>query len=99
MILVILKNYMEVQRNGKHNDLNDEHIQIIKHAYESTVDIPGVVAIVDNSEVLANESKMLISMYVHSFNDCKDSISDCFEEWKESSATLYSTFGNMHTKM
>ncbi|MBR3475598.1 MAG: SAM-dependent DNA methyltransferase [Candidatus Methanomethylophilaceae archaeon] len=95
--LIQAKNYYV--RNGKHNDLNDEHIQIIKHAYESTVDIPGVVAIVDNSEVLANESKMLISMYVHSFNDCKDSISDCFEEWKESSATLYSTFGNMHTKM
>ena len=85
--LIQAKNYYV--KNGKHNDLTPEHIRIIKNAYESTDNIPGLSAIVDNSEILANESKMLISMYVHNQNySDAESISNCHNNWKNS-AKLY----------
>ena len=83
-------------KNGKHNDLTQEQIQMIKNAYESKENIPGMVSIVDNSEILSNESKMLISMYVHNSNDAEeDSMGMCFNQWKKSTNSYSLTLKNL----
>lgn len=83
----------EVTRKNAESYLESKHIAKIKSAYESFDDVEGFAKTATKEEILNNNAKLSIALYVKRNNE-DDSIDseDCIDSWSNSTSTLNASF-------
>jgi type I restriction enzyme M protein len=83
----------EVTRKNAESYLEPKHISKIKSAYESFDDIEGFAKTATKEEILNNNAKLSIALYVKRNNE-DDSIDseECIDSWSNSTSTLNASF-------
>lgn len=83
----------EVTRKNAESYLESKHIAKIKSAYESFGDVEGFAKTATKEEILSNNAKLSIALYVKRNNE-EDSIDseECIDTWSNSTSTLNASF-------
>ena len=78
----------EVTRKNAQSYMTDEQIGRIAHAYLTFSETPGFSAIASTDDVLENDAKLSIPLYVHSANESTEDvdIEDAIAEWMDAVA-------------
>lgn len=75
----------EYVKDGKHNSLSKDNIARIKSVFDATEDIPGVMSIRDNQDILENGSNLSISINVEQVKKEESiNIESVVGQWKQS---------------
>lgn len=83
----------EVTRKNAESYLEPKHIEKIKSAYESFNDIDNFAKVATKDEILANNAKLSIALYVKNNNADDDLNSEeCISSWIESTPSLNGSF-------
>lgn len=86
----------EVTRKNAESYLEPKHIARIKSAYDAFVDEDGFAKVATKDEILANNAKLSIALYVKSKNGDEDlDIDECINEWASSTTDLNSSFDEL----
>ena len=79
----------EVTRKNAESYLEPKHIEKIKSAYESFTDIENFAKVATQDEILANNAKLSIALYVKNNSDEEDLDADeCIGEWADSTRSM-----------
>ena len=83
----------EVTRKNAESYLEPKHIEKIKSAYESFIDIDNFAKVATKEEILANNAKLSIALYVKNNNADDDLDSEeCISSWIESTPIMNGSF-------
>ena len=83
----------EVTRKNAESYLEPKHIDKIRSAYESFIDIDSFCKVATKDEILANNAKLSIALYVKSnYSDEDLDSEESIGTWKESTSCLNSSF-------
>ena len=86
----------EVTRKNAESYLEPKHIEKIRSAYESFTDIENFSKVATKDEILANNAKLSIALYVkNSYSDDDIDSEESISTWKESTSKLYCSFGEL----
>ena len=88
----------EVKQEKTTNLLEETHIQKIFQAYKNYQDIPGFARVVDNKEILKNNSTLSIPLYVsRTQTEIKEEIDlmEIYKQWNENSEDLYNSLNEL----
>ncbi len=86
----------EVTRKNAESYLEPKHIARIKSAYEAFVDEDGFAKVATKDEILANNAKLSIALYVKSNNGDEDlDVDECINKWTSSTTNLNSSFDEL----
>lgn len=79
----------EVTRKNAESYLEPKHIEKIKSAYESFTDVENFAKVATQNEILANNAKLSIALYVKNNSDEEDLDADeCIGEWADSTHSM-----------
>lgn len=87
----------EVIRKNAESYLTDEHIAKIANAYFDYTESEGFCKIVQNTDILKENSTLNISYYVSAGTSCllNVSLEDAFQEWEDVSMTLHNSINTL----
>lgn len=87
----------EVIRKNAESYLTDEHIAKIANAYFDYTESEGFCKIVQNTDILKENSTLNISYYVSAGTSCllNVSLEDAFQEWEDVSMTLHNNINTL----
>ena len=89
----------KVERKNAQSYLLDEHIDEISAAYEKFEGIEGFATVVDNADVVGNNSSLSIPLYVKQKVEVEElgSMKQCYSEWKTAASEVREAYDKLNT--
>lgn len=88
----------EVTRKNSQSYLEDTHIEKIADAYHTFEDIDGFCAIASNEQILANDGKLSIALYVRGSEDEEPeqaTVDDAIADWLDDRESVYEHYNTL----